>query len=70
MWNVLLFPTKYGLEYDHEMDACKECITTHISAQLEGYAVNGCDRLSCPTCSRVLTHREVKLHAKKGTFQK
>jgi hypothetical protein len=70
MWNVLLFPTKYSLECEHEMDACKECVATHLSTQLEEFGVNGCDRLSCLTCSRLLTHREVKLHAEPDTFQK
>lgn len=70
MWNILLFPTKYGLECEHEMDACKEYVAAHLSTQFEEYGVNGCNRLSCLTCSRILTHREVKLHAKPKAFQK
>jgi hypothetical protein len=70
MWNVLLFPTKFSLECHHEMDACKGCLAKHLSTQLEEYGVNGCDRLSCISCNRRLTHREVKLHANSETFQK
>ncbi len=70
MWNVLLFPTRLSLDCDHDPDACKDCFSTHITTQLDANGVNGCDRLSCPLCNRVLSHHEVKRYAAKETFQK
>jgi hypothetical protein len=70
MWNVLLFPTRLSLDCDHDIDACKACFSTHLTTQLDENGVNGCDRLSCPICSRILNHHEIKLYAPKETFQK
>jgi hypothetical protein len=67
MDDVLQFPTKATLGCEHDMDACKACLATHLSTQLEQFGRTACGQLSCPTCNRSLSDDEVRCFGSKET---
>jgi len=68
MWDVLLFPTpSYLSSCAHEIDYCKGCLSTHLTTQLKQLGRSGCDRLSCPTCNRILVDIETRRFGTKET---
>jgi len=72
MWRVLLFPAKLALECKHEIDTCRDCLSTHLETQLTQFGRSHCDELACPSemCSRKLSYDEVRLYANQETFEK
>ena len=70
MWKLLLFPTKQMLsKCNHGITACKDCHGKHLASQLEDKGRNGCDRLSCAECNRILEYSEVQAVAYEETAQ-
>jgi hypothetical protein len=69
MWKILLFPSKMTLNCEHEINTCKDCWATHLKTQLDQYGRNGCDRLSCPECGRILIFQEIRLYASDETLK-
>jgi len=70
MWKILLFPGKATLSCcDHEINTCRDCWARHIKTQLEQYGRSGCNRLSCPECSRILNFEEICLYASEESLR-
>jgi hypothetical protein len=61
------FPDRITSKCDHEANSCRKCMRKWIKTTL---ASKGFDKISCPECSAMLQHGEVKARAGKRTFEK
>ena len=70
MSDVFSFPTKETLHCDHDIDFCRQCFRRHLECQLEHHGRNAEGRLTCPSCSRVLSEQEVRSFGSAETVQR
>ena len=65
---IFSFPAKDDLACEHVANVCKNCLRDQIASQLESKGSKGWNKLSCPVCSRSLTHEEVQRFAAPEDF--
>ena len=70
MWNVLVFPTSELQQCNHEFEVCKVCTAQHLHGSLISGGPSACGNLSCPQCSRKLSHQEIHKLADPETITK